>query len=95
MPSMAYGVKVETSENAQEVKTARKLRVQARLAVPNTYSPNPVPHVPRVIEFEASKIRTARELREQAEWVVPNSSCTDPLPRSQHDVGARASAHAK
>jgi hypothetical protein len=92
---MAYGVKVETSENAEEVKTASELRAQARLAVPNSYSPNPVPHVRRVVEVEASKIRTARELRGQAQRVVPNSSCPDPVPHSRHDVEARASANAK
>jgi hypothetical protein len=78
-----YGVNVETSENAQEVKTARELRAQARLTVPNSNSPNPVSHVWRGVEFEASKTRAARWLREQAGRVVPNSNSPDPVP---HDL---------
>ena len=66
VPYAQYGIKVETSENVQEVKTARALRGQGRLAVPNSNSLNPVPHVRRGVEIEASEMRTARELREQA-----------------------------
>ena len=77
------------------MKTARELREQGQLAVPNSNSPNPVPHVRRGIEIEASEMRTARELREQARYVVPNSGCPDPVPYSRHDVGARASANAQ
>ena len=42
VPHAQYGVQVETSENSQEAKTVRGLRVRARLAVPNSYPPNPV-----------------------------------------------------
>ena len=61
VPYAQYGIIVETSENVQEVKTARALRGQGRLAVPNSNSLNPVPHVRRGVEIEASEMRTARE----------------------------------
>ena len=68
------------------MKTARELRAQARLAVPNSNSPNPVPHVRRGVEVEATTIRTARWLREQAGWVFPNSSSPDSMPHDQFGV---------
>ena len=37
----------------QEVKSARELRGQGRLAVPNLNSPNPAPHARRGVEIEA------------------------------------------
>ena len=86
MPHAQYGIKVETSEGAQEVKTARELRAQPRLAVPNSNSPNPVPHVRRGVEVEATTIRTARWLREQAGRVFPNSSSPDPMPHDRFGV---------
>ena len=66
VPHAQYGAKIETSENVQEVKTARELRAQARLAVPSSNSSNPGSHVRHGVEVVASKIRTARWLREQA-----------------------------
>ena len=39
---------------------------QGRLAVPNSNSPNLVPHVQHGVEIEPSEMRTARELWEQA-----------------------------
>jgi hypothetical protein len=80
VPQAQYGIKVGTSGNAQEVKTARELRAQGRLAVPNSSSLNPLPHVRRGVEVEASEIRAARWLRAQAGRVVPNSSCENPVP---------------
>jgi hypothetical protein len=86
VPHAQYGIKFETSGNAQEVKTAREMRAQARLVVPNSSSPNPVPHVRRGVEVEASEIRAARWLRVQAGRVVPNPSCPDPMPHDRFGV---------
>ena len=82
MPHAQYGIKVETSGNAEEGKTARELLEQARLAVPNSNSPNPVPHVRRGVEVEASKIKGR---------VFPKSSSSDPMPHDRfgvEDLGA-------
>jgi hypothetical protein len=89
MPHDRFGVEdieVETSEP----RTARWLREQARRVVPNSSSPDPVPHDLVGVEIEASKMRTARELREQAWRVVLNSSCLDAVPHwhSRYDVEA-------
>ena len=68
------------------MKTARELQAQARPAVPNSNAPNPVPHVLRGAEVEASKIRTAMWPREQSGRVLPNPSSPDPMPYDRFGV---------
>ena len=96
VPHVQYSVKVEASENAQEMGPARVLREQARGAVPNPSSPNPVPHDQFGVEVESSEMRTARWLREQAQRVVPNSSSNslDPVPRAWYGAEVEVSANA-
>ena len=91
VPHAQYSAKVETSENKQEVKTARELRAQARLAVPSSNSSNPGSPVRCGVEVVASKIRTARWPRKQAGQVVPNSSPPDPVPHDLVSVEIEAS----
>ena len=92
MPHAQYdnGIKVETSRNSQEMKTGRELGAQARLAAPNSNSPNPVPYVRRGVEVDASKIRSARWLWEQAGRVFLNSGSPDPMPHDRFGVEVEA-----
>jgi hypothetical protein len=92
MPHVQFGVE-DPEVEASKLGTASSLREQARRVIPNSSSPDPVPHDLVGVEIEASEMRTSRELREQAWQVDPNSNCSDPVPHSRHDVGARASAN--